>query len=349
MKSPFEYYGVNRINAISIVEVARRLGEVKRAGSVYKTLCPWHNDTHPSLTLYERTNENRCHCFSCGNGGSVIDYVMQMENWSFLEACQWLSHEYGILTTEFSRNVLTSKPKRVAKPAKPTYTYIPMEMLDELVSAESSFCQCLKKLYRPESVEWIVEEYKLGSYAMNGQDAYTVFPNIDIQGRVCNLKIQNYDTEESSDHFAHSFKGQCFWLGSMWRDEGKLPSQAVFQSNCLFGEHLIRRYPKESIVLVESPKNALIGSLSFPRFVWVATGNKYQKKREVLLPLQGRNVIVIPDRDAIQDWTSAIEKMKDLANFVVSDYCEQHAVKDYPKCDIADILIEQQKAIDLSY
>ena len=337
------HYDVNRINAIPIVGVACRLSEVRRAGSVYKTLCPWHEDTHPSLTLYERTNENHCHCFSCGKGGSVIDYVMQHENWTFQEACQWLSHEYGILTTEFSRNTPRPKPKPVVKQAKPVYTYIPMEMLDELVSADSSFCQCLNRMYRPESVDWLVEEYKLGIYAMKGQDAYTVFPNIDIHGRVCNLKVQNYDTDESSDHFAHSFKGQCFWLGSRWSDEGKLPSNAAFQSNCLFGEHLIRRYPKETVVLVESPKNALIGSLSFPRYVWVATGNKNQMKREVLQPLQGRNVIVIPDRDAIKDWTESIAKMADIANFTVSDYCEQHAIIDDPKCDIADILIAQRK------
>ncbi len=38
MKEKFEHFDINRINAISIVEVARRLGEVKRAGSVYTTL-----------------------------------------------------------------------------------------------------------------------------------------------------------------------------------------------------------------------------------------------------------------------------------------------------------------------
>jgi DNA primase len=71
-----EHYDTSRLNAISIVEVAQRLGEIRRAGAVYKTRCPWHEDKRPSLTLYERTDENRCHCFACGKGGSVIDYVM---------------------------------------------------------------------------------------------------------------------------------------------------------------------------------------------------------------------------------------------------------------------------------
>ena len=345
MKEKFEHFDINRINAISITELARRLGEVKRAGSVYKTLCPWHDDTHPSLTLYERTDENRCHCFSCGKGGSVIDYVMQHENWTFQEACQWLSHEYGILTTTNQGIMLRPKTKPKPKPALQDYTYIPMEMLDGMVSSDSSFCRCLMQLYRPEAVEWVVEEYKLGVYSMYGNDGFTVFPNIDAAGRVCNLKAQNYVTDYMSERFAHSIKGSCYWLGSVWREEGKLPAGAEFQANCLFGEHLLSKYPNDLVVLVESPKNAIIGALTFPYAVWVAAGNKYQLKRKVLKPLLGRNVIVIPDRDAIKEWTEAITKMADLANFVVSDFCERKTLKDTPKCDIADILIEERHRI----
>lgn len=342
MNEKFEHYDTNRINAISIVEVARRLDEVKRAGSVYKTLCPWHDDTHPSLTLYARTNENRCHCFSCGKGGSVIDYVMQHENWTFQKACQWLSHEYGILTTEYRSTMPRPKPRPKPKPPKPEYTYIPMEMLDGIVSSDSSFCRCLMQLYRPEAVEWVVEEYKLGVYAMYGHDGFTVFPNIDAAGRVCNLKVQNYITDYMSERFAHSIKGSCYWLGSVWREEGKLPANAEFKSNCLFGEHLIPKYPNTLVILVESPKNAILGAITFPNAVWVATGSKNQLKREVLRPLQGRNIIVIPDRDAIEKWKDEIAKMTDIANFTVSDFCEKHAILDDPKCDIADILIAER-------
>ena len=343
MNEKYEHYDTARINAISITEVARRLDNVKRVGSVYKTLCPWHNDNHPSLTLYERTNENHCHCFSCGKGGSVIDYVMQHENWSFQEACQWLSHEYGILTTDYLGPKPRLTPKSKPKPTMPEYTYIPMEMLDELVSTNSSFCQCLMQMYRWEAVEWIVEEYKLGVYSINGQDGFTVFPNIDNSGRVCNLKVQYYDTDYLSERFAHSIKGSCYWLGKMWSKEGKLPKNAEFKTNCLFGEHLLSKYPSAPVVLVESPKNAILGAITFPYAVWVATGNKNQLKRDVLKPLQGRNVIVIPDRDAIGQWRESITKMTDLANFTISDFCEGHAIHNAPKCDIADILIEERR------
>ena len=343
MNSQTEHFDLDRIRAISITEVARRLGDdLKRSGTVTKTLCPWHDDQHPSLTLYERTNENRCHCFSCGKGGSVIDFVMQHNQWSFKQACQWLSAEFCICTVQAGSYVPRPRPCPATKPVEPVYTYIPKEMAEELVSAENSLCQCLMRMFQPEAVEWLCEEYCIGSYAMSGHDDYTVFPNIDLDGRVCNLKVQHYDTDPSSARFAHSDQGACYWLGTIWVREGRLPKDSVFRSACLFGEHLLRRYPDSVVALVESPKNALFGALAYPQLTWVATGNKGALKREVLNPLQGRDVIVIPDCDAVGEWTHLLAGMADLANFTVSDFCQQQAPECQPKFDIADYLQQQQ-------
>jgi len=337
MYSKFQRFDTQRLNAISIVEVARRLDNVKKNGTTYKTTCPWHEDSNPSLTLYERTNENHCHCFACGKGGSVISYVMQHEHYTFLEACQWLSQEFGISTQTWNVPIYKPTPKPAPCYSEPTYTYIPEGMVDELVTTENSLCHCLMQMFQPEAVEWITEEYRLGCYTMGGDEDYTVFPNIDKHGRVCNVKIQRYDTDPSSTRFGHSV-GSCFWLGTMWAKEGRLPKDAQFRSSCLFGEHLLTQYPNQMVVLVESPKNALFGALAFPQLVWVATGCKNALKRNVLEPLRSRDVIVIPDRDAVQEWTQTIAGMADLANFTVSDFCQREAPDDQPKYDVADYL-----------
>jgi hypothetical protein len=342
MSTQHEHFDTRRLNAISITEVARRLGcSLKKAGSVSKTVCPWHDDANPSLTLYERTDENRCHCFACGKGGSVIDFVMQREQWSFQEACRWLSGEFGIpsMTQGDRPRGRWPKPKPLPAAPKKEFTYIPVDMLDALVSSESSLCRCLMQLFQPEAVQWLAEEYRLGCYAMGDQEDYTVFPNIDRKGRVCNLKVQHYDTDPASPRFAHSDEGSCYWLGSIWQREGRLSKDAQLQSSCLFGEHLLPLYPDSTVALVESPKNALFGALAFPQLTWVATGNKTALQQEVLLPLQGRNVMVIPDRDAIQEWKKTIDSLKPLANFTVSDFCERMAPEGDLKFDIADYLV----------
>lgn len=336
-----EYFDTNRLNDLSIMEVARRLGDtLKREGSVYKTRCPWHEDSHPSLTFYERTGESRCHCFACGNGGSVISYVMQHEKWTFQEACQWLSNGFGILTTKSGKTYIPKQRGRTPapQPPKPEYTYIPNNMVDEMVSSDNSLCKCLKQMFSEDDVNRVVEEYRIGIYSSYGYDDYTVFPNIDKDGRVCNLKIQHYETDMSSPLFAHKDSAPCVWLGRVWAKCGRLSPEAEFNSTCLFGEHLLSQYTDAAIALVESPKNALFGALAYPQMLWLATGNKGALKRETLLPLKQRDVIVIPDCDAVEEWNEKINNMRDLANFTVSDYCKRISSDENGKLDIADYI-----------
>ena len=344
-----EHFDIERLNAIPISGVARRLGvELQRSGSSYRALCPWHDDHRPSLHFDERTGKNRCKCFACGKGGDVIAYAMQQENWTFREVCQWLSQQYGIpMTGDFPQarhryygNIPLPKPKERPKPELPAYTYIPQEMLDAIISVDSSLCRCLKLMFQSEAVDWVADEYRIGCYAMKGLDDYTVFPSIDAEGRICNLKVQHYDIDPFSPRFAHSDPDSCRWLGSIWVREGRLPKEAKFKSDCLFGEHLLPRYPNHQVILVESPKNALFGALAYPQMIWVATGNKSQFKREVLRPLRGRDVIVIPDGDAVEEWSAAIDTMTDLANFTVTDFCKRIAPIGETKYDIADYLQE---------
>lgn len=342
MNSHSEQFDTERLCDISITEVARKLGDsLKREGAHYRTLCPWHEDHHPSLSMVESTGKNYCHCFSCGKGGDVIAYTMQHEQWTFVQACQWLSTEFGISALNSKGYMPRPKLLPVEKPVEPAFTYIPKEMTESLVSMENSLCKCLARMFLPEAVRWITEEYQLGCYSMNGLDDYTVFPNIDTQGRVCNLKVQHYDTNPYSTRFAHCDQ-TAYWLGRIWAREGRLPRDAVFKSGCLFGEHLLNCYPSAKVALVESPKNALFGALVFPQQVWVATGSKNMLKRQALMPLQGRDVIVIPDCDAVSEWNNIIASMRDLANFTVSDFCHRMAPEGQPKFDIADYIVEKR-------
>lgn len=337
-------YDVQRLNSIAITEVARRFGDqLKREGVTYKTLCPWHEDHHPSLSFDVRTGKNYCHCFSCNNGGDVIAYVMQHEQFDFLQACEWLSREFCITTTAIGGNILKPRRKTIIQPPELVNSYVPIEMVDQLVSTENSLCQCLMRMFQPEAVSWLTEEYRIGSCSMYGRDNWTVFPCIDRQGRVSNLKAQWYETDLSSENFGHCPKGHVYWLAKIWQQNGMLPTQGQYITSGLFGEHLLNKYPSNIVGLVESPKNALFGSLAFPQLVWVAVGNKGMLKREVMEPLRDRDVIVLPDCDAVEEWTAAISKMTDIANFTISDFCKRMAPADQPKFDIADYLQQHLK------
>ncbi|MCR4591607.1 MAG: hypothetical protein K5672_00440, partial [Bacteroidaceae bacterium] len=80
-----EKYELQKLRDLPIEGVAERLGlQVTR----HKSLCPFHEDSHPSLSFSVRRNTFRC--FVCGESGGPIDLVMRTQRMGFIEACRWL-------------------------------------------------------------------------------------------------------------------------------------------------------------------------------------------------------------------------------------------------------------------
>lgn len=69
--------------------VATRV-KLKKVGSVYRGLCPFHNENTPSFEVVPRKNMYKC--MGCGKGGDVIDFVMSFDNVDFKEACRRISN-----------------------------------------------------------------------------------------------------------------------------------------------------------------------------------------------------------------------------------------------------------------
>lgn len=79
-------FDINKLNELPIESVASALGLTV---SHHKSLCPFHNDSHPSLTYHR--GKNRYKCYVCDAHGGVIDLVMNYLHKDFLSACRWLS------------------------------------------------------------------------------------------------------------------------------------------------------------------------------------------------------------------------------------------------------------------
>lgn len=80
--------------AADIVDVVSEFVTLKRSGSKYKGLCPFHNDSNPSF--YVTPSLGICHCFTCGEGGDSVGFIMKHEQMSYVEALRWLANRYGI-------------------------------------------------------------------------------------------------------------------------------------------------------------------------------------------------------------------------------------------------------------
>ncbi|MGC8658592.1 MAG: DNA primase [Desulfomonilaceae bacterium] len=80
--------------AADIVRVISGYVELKKAGKDYRGICPFHGDKDPSF--YVSPQKGIFHCFGCAAGGSVFNFIMRIENLSFIEAVKLLAQKTGV-------------------------------------------------------------------------------------------------------------------------------------------------------------------------------------------------------------------------------------------------------------
>jgi DNA primase len=80
--------------AINIVDLIGDYLQLRREGRNYKALCPWHDDSRPSLQVNPERQSFKC--YPCDIGGDIFSFVMKMENLSFPEALALLAERAGI-------------------------------------------------------------------------------------------------------------------------------------------------------------------------------------------------------------------------------------------------------------
>ena len=99
---------VERIKeAANIVDVVSEFVTLRKSGSNYKGLCPFHNEKTPSF--YVSPARGTCHCFGCGKGGNPIGFIMEHEQMTYPEALRWLAGKYHI---EIKERELTDEEKQ---------------------------------------------------------------------------------------------------------------------------------------------------------------------------------------------------------------------------------------------
>ncbi len=82
------------LDTAQIVDVVSDFVTLKRRGSGYIGLCPFHNERTPSFSVSPA--KGICKCFSCGKGGSPVNFIMEIEQLSFGEALRYLANKYNI-------------------------------------------------------------------------------------------------------------------------------------------------------------------------------------------------------------------------------------------------------------
>ena len=223
---------------------------------------------------------------------------------------------------------------------------IPMGIVMKTVRTEppSDFLSFLRSIFDASTVARVAGEYCLG--VTKSRDV--IFYQIDTKDRCRTGKVMKYDPVTGHRIKDDGTGAPITWVHSLLKRNGALV-QGWELSQCLFGEHLLARYPDKPVALVESEKTAVVCACINPDCVWLATGGKGQLNDRVEV-LVGRKVIAFPDVDGYDTWVQKAAERPHLG-IIVSDLLEKNATPEdrAAHIDIADLLIRwmQERKDDL--
>ena len=86
------------LDAAHIEDVVGEFLPLQKRGTIYRALCPFHQEKTPSFTV--TPNRSMFYCFGCHKGGNVITFLMEHENMTYPETVRWLGRKYGIEVEE---------------------------------------------------------------------------------------------------------------------------------------------------------------------------------------------------------------------------------------------------------
>lgn len=169
-----------RLRSLPVEAVAERLGlRVVR----HKSLCPFHDDHHASLSYSPSRNTFRC--FVCDARGGTIDLVMRHLNMSFPDACRWLANGTNIILDTYRPRTPTAD-----RPARPFDAARYARLFEHpWLSDEARTFLFTERRLNPRVISWC----RLTSWTDRQGTHWLQTPYFDASGQLIGLQNRNLD------------------------------------------------------------------------------------------------------------------------------------------------------------
>jgi hypothetical protein len=213
---------------------------------------------------------------------------------------------------------------------------------------QNNFTNWLIRLFGEDVTGSLISKYLIGT-SKHWQGS-AVFWQVDAQGGIRTGKIMLYgaDGKRVKEPYNH-----INWVhvimrnakGSVRNENNDtsaigIPTSDFSLKQCLFGEHLLKEAPLAPVAIVESEKSAIIASVYWPQFIWLAAGSLSNLNAEKCGVLKGRNVTLFPDLNCFGKWEQKARELK--LNFKTSALLETAANNHEREQgqDVADYLLK---------
>ena len=308
----------------NLLDVISDFVKLKKKGSQYNGSSPFANERSPSF--YVHPSKGIFKCFSTGKGGDCLRFLQFVNDWTFIQAAQYLGKRFGIDIDGVDEFSYTPK-ERIIQPVLPT-SYIDTEVAIKTIGeyTDNELFKYLSNKFTEVAVQSVFELYKVGCIKL-----WLIYWQFDYLNQCRSGKFIKYLSNGHRDK-----ESRTGWEHTKIRsDKNVYPDFNLVQ--CFFGEHLITSDIRKPIAIVESEKTAIIASLFMPAYIWLACGSKNGINDLKCQILANRSVTLFPDLGCYNEW-GLIAKQRGFSinNMIEKKATEEDKLKGF---DLADFLL----------
>ncbi|HMK04860.1 MAG TPA: DNA primase [Ferruginibacter sp.] len=158
------------LSRIDIVEIVGSFVKLKKRGTNYLGLCPFHNEKTPSFTVSPAKEIYKC--FGCGRSGNSISFLMEAEKYSYVESLRWLAAKYNVEIEETETSPEFKQQQQVADSLYIINSFAQKHFTDALFNSEEGQDIALSYLKERGFREEIIRKFQLG-YNSEARDGFT--------------------------------------------------------------------------------------------------------------------------------------------------------------------------------
>lgn len=295
----------------NIVDVIGQYVTLKRKGTTYFGLCPFHREKTPSFAVSE--TKQVYHCFGCHNGGTVIQFLQNIENISFKEAIEILAERARIELPKVQDTYYDIKQEKKKKMAYKINEMASNYFMKSLVDVNDKTNKLAQEYVKKRKLnKQMIIDFKIG-YSKIGLVKYLVSHGIKEEDIIAVGLAYRRDNNSMVDRFINrlmftlkDIKGRVIGFTGRKLDDNLDVAKYIntnenivySKGNNLYGLDIAKNYSRNEMIIVEGNMDAISLHQRDIRNVVASMGTALTEKQARLILRYTKNVKIAYDSDA---------------------------------------------------